>query len=83
MDANLFNSSLRNNCIGEFIDKDGDIVELYVQFNGSKNCMEIGIPCIGVKMFPLFSVEYDNDFTLDWNLQNLLDPIYSAGYSDL
>ena len=73
-----FESSLKDLCFGEFIDSNGDTVVLYIQFNDDS--MEIGTLCNSGMMRDL-SVPYDDDFSIDENLQNVFDSLMEHGYS--
>ena len=82
MTTNDFNASMRSNCLGCFVDKDGDDVVLYVQFNEINQTIEVGTAC-NVGLLVDFTVPYDDDFSLDENLQSVADAIYENGYTDL
>jgi hypothetical protein len=69
-----------NPCLGEFIDNEGDNAVLYIQFNEHTNSMEIGTVC-NSGMLVDFTVPYDDDFSIDINLQKALDEILENGYN--
>ena len=82
MKAQEFRNLLRSNCLGEYLDKDGDPVVFYLDFDDNNNSMLIGTVC-NVGFLVYFSVPYDDDFSLDENLQAAVEEIYSNGYADL
>ena len=82
MTSQEFNRSLRSNCFGEFVDQDGDTAVLYIDFDEVDNSMLIGTLC-NVGLLVDFAVQYDDDFSIDENLQAAADEIYSNGYTDL
>lgn len=82
MTTKEFNSSIRTNCFGEFLDKDGDPTVIYLDFDETENCIMVGTIC-NVGLLVDFTVSYDDDISLDGNLQNIADEIYSNGYTDL
>ena len=82
MTSQEFNRSLRSNCFGEFVDQDGDSTVLYLDFDEIKNCVLVGTVC-NVGLLVDFTVPYDDDISLDENLQNIADEIYSNGFTDL
>lgn len=82
MTTQEFNRSLRSNCFGEFLDQDGDSTVLYLDFDERKNCVLVGTIC-NVGLLVDFTVPYDDDISLDENLQNIADAIHENGYTDL
>ena len=82
MTTQEFNRSLRSNCFGEFVNQDGDTAVLYIDFDETDNCILVGTVC-NVGLLVDFTVPYDDDFSLDENLQNVADAIYENGYTDL
>ena len=81
MTTKEFNSSIRTNCFGEFLDQDGDSTVMYIDFDERKNCVLVGTIC-NVGLLVDFTVPYDDDFSIDENLQAAADEIYLNGYSD-
>ena len=77
-----FNSSIRTNCFGEYVDQNGDSTVMYIDFDERKNCVLVGTIC-NVGLLVDFTVPYDDDISLDENLQNVADAIYENGYTDL
>lgn len=82
MNAKVFNNSLRTNVFGEFKDSDNNETVLYIEFNDKKQCINVGTAS-NCGLITKFSVNYDDGFSLDENLQNVLDEIYNNGYSEL
>ena len=82
MKAEEFNNSLRTNILGEFKDSDNNETVLYIELDEERQCINIGT-CSNCGLITDFSVNYDDDFSLDENLQNVLDEIYNNGYSNL
>ena len=82
MTTQEFNRSLRSNCFGEFVDQNGDSTVMYIDFDERKNCVLVGTIC-NVGLLVDFTVPYDDDFSLDENLQSVADAIYENGYTDL
>ena len=82
MKAEDFNVSLRTNIFGEFKDSENNETVLYIEFDDEKQCINVGTAS-NCGLITDFSVNYDNDFSLDENLQSVLDEIYNNGYSDI
>ena len=80
MKKSEFENLLKTPCFGEFVDNKGNNTVLYVQFNDETNSMEIGTVC-NIGMLVDFTIPYDNDFSIDANLQNALDEILENGYN--
>ena len=77
-----FNNNLRSNIFGEFKDSENNETVLYIEFDEEKQCINVGTAS-NCGLITKFSVNYDNDFSLDENLQSVLDEIYNNGYSDI
>ena len=82
MTSQEFNRSLRSNCFGEYVDQNGDSTVFYIDFDETDNCILVGTIC-NVGLLVDFTVPYDDDFSLDENLQNVAEKIYENGYTDL
>ena len=82
MKRDEFFSSLRTNCLGEFKDSEDNEVCLFLDFNEEKQTIEVGY-ITNCGLSPEFEVEYDNYFSIDSNLENLLDRIYNNGFTDI
>ena len=82
MKAIEFNNSLRTNVFGEFKDCDNNETVLYIEFDDERQCINVGTAS-NCGLITKFSVNYDEDFSLDENLQSVLDEIYNNGYSEL
>ena len=80
MKKSEFENSLKNPCFGEFIDNEGNDTVLYIQFNENKNCMELGTVC-NIGMLVDLTIPYNDDFSLDSNLENVLNEILENGYN--
>lgn len=83
MNNKLFNESLRINCLGEFTNEEGIIEILYVDFDDEKNQIICG-GCTNAGLIPEYDMDYDDDFSLDINLQALVEKLYEEhGLSSL
>ena len=82
MKTEEFNNSLRTNTLGEFKDSDNNETVLYIEFNEEKQCINVGT-LSNCGLITDFSVDYDDDFSLDQNLENVLEEVYNNGYSVL
>ena len=82
MKAAEFNNSLRTNTFGEFKDSDNNETVLYIEFDDERQCINVGT-CSNCGLITDFSVNYDDDFSLDQNLENVLEEVYNNGYSNL
>ena len=82
MKAKEFNNSLRTNILGEFKDSENNETVLYIEFNEEKQCINVGT-LSNCGLITDFSVDYDDYFSLDQNLENVLEEVYNNGYSDL
>lgn len=80
MKKSEFENNLKTPCFGEFIDNKGDNTVLYIQFNENKNCMELGAVC-NIGMLVDLTIPYNDDFSLDSNLENVLNEILENGYN--
>ena len=80
MKKSEFENSLKNPCFGDFIDNEGNNNVLYVQFNDDTQSMEIGTLC-NIGMLVDLTIPYNNDFSLDSNLENALNEILENGYN--
>ena len=82
MTTKEFNDSLRTNCLGEYLDQDGDTAVFYIDFDEKDNSILVGTIC-NIGLLVDFTVSYDDDISFDENLQNIADAIYENGYTDL
>lgn len=82
MKANDFNSKLCSNCLGEFLDNENNETVLYIEFDEAKQCINVGTIC-NIGLLIEFSVDYDNDFSIDENLQNVMDEVYNNCFSNI
>ena len=77
-----FNNSLRTNILGEFKDSDNNETVLYIDFDETKQCINVGT-LSNCGLIAKFSINYDDDFSLDQNIENVLEEVYNNGYSEL
>lgn len=77
-----FYSEIRSNCLGEFIDNENNETVLYIEFNEEKQCINVGTIC-NTGLLIEFSVYYDNDLSIDENLQNVVEEVYNNGFIDI
>ena len=82
MKTKEFNNSLRTNVLGEFKDSENNETVLYIEFDEKEQCINVGTAS-NCGLITEFSVNYDNDFSLDQNIENVLEEVYNNGYSDL
>ena len=82
MKAAEFNNSLRTNVLGEFKDSDNNETVLYIEFDDERQCINVGTSS-NCGLITKFSINYDDDFSLDQNLENVLEEVYNNGYSEL
>jgi len=82
MNAAEFNKSLRTNTFGEFKDSENNETVLYIEFDETKQCINVGTIC-NTGLLIEFSVYYDNDLSIDENLQNVLEEVYNNGFIDI
>jgi hypothetical protein len=82
MKAAEFNNSLRTNILGEFKDSENNETVLYIEFDDERQCINVGT-LSNCGLITYFSVNYDNDFSLDQNLENVLEEVHNYGYSEL
>ena len=82
MNSAEFNKSLRTNIFGEFKDSENNTAVLYIEFEDERHCINVGTAS-NCGLMTEFSVNYDDDFSLDQNLENVLEEVYNNGYSDL
>lgn len=77
-----FLASLRSVCLGAFCDKEDNECILYVDFNDENQCMEVGTAC-NCGFIIKFEVAYDDDFSIDGNIENLMEECYSYGFESI
>mgnify|MGYP003413117775 FL=1 len=77
-----FYSEIRSNCLGEFIDNENNETVLYIEFDEEKQCINVGT-CSNCGLITYFSVNYDDDFSLDQNLENVMEEVYNNGFIDI
>ena len=82
MNSAEFNNSLRTNILGEFKDSENNATVLYIEFDDEGQCINVGTVS-NCGLITEFSVNYDDDLSLDQNLENVLEEVYNNGYSDL
>ena len=77
-----FLNSLSSICLGAFLDSKKNETVLYLDFNEDKECIEVGSVC-NAGLVVDFTVNYDNDFTICENIQNVMDELYNNGFTDI
>ena len=77
-----FLASLRSICLGAFYDKENNECILYVDFNEEKQCMEVETAC-NCGLIIKFEVAYDDGFSIDSNLENVMEECYSYGFESI
>lgn len=82
MKAIEFNNSLRTNILGEFKDSENNETVLYIEFDDKRQCINVGTVS-NCGLITEFSVNYDDNFSLGQNLENVLEEVYNNGYSDI
>lgn len=82
MNSAEFNNRLRTNILGGFKDFYGNCTVLYIEFDEERQCINVGTAS-NCGLIIDFSVSYDDDFSLDQNLENVLEEVYNNGYSEL
>ena len=75
-------AEFNNNIFGEFKDSENNETVLYIEFNEEKQCINVGT-LSNCGLITEFSVNYDDDSSLEQNLESVLYEIYNNGYSDL
>lgn len=73
-----FNSSIRTNCLGEF-SKESDIVVIYVDFDENSNELIAG-DITNAGIIPIVRLPYDNDFSIDKNIESVVEMLIDEGY---
>lgn len=82
MKAKEFNNSLRTNILGEFKDSENNETVLYIEIDEERQYINVGT-VTNCGLITDFSVDYNDNFYLDQNLENVLKEVYNNGYSDL
>ena len=77
-----FLASLRSVCLGAFCDKENNECILYVDFNDEKQCIEVGTAC-NCGFIIEFEVAHDEDFSIDCNLENVMEECFSYGFESI
>ena len=77
-----FLASLRSICLGSFCDKENNECILYVDFNDEKQGMEVGTAC-NWGLIVKFEVAYDDGFSIDSNLESVMEECYSYGFESI
>lgn len=74
-----FNNSIRTNCLGEFIDKEENVCVIYVDYRDETNELIAGNVC-NTGIIPITSIDYNDDFSIDANIEILWDKLEELGY---
>lgn len=73
---------MRTDVLGEFKDSEGETRVFHIDYDSKTHKLVAGGET-NSGVIPEVSIDYDSDFSLDKNLQTLIDAVYSAGYTDI
>ena len=74
-----FNGSIRSNCLGEFLDNEGNTNVIYIGYRDDTNELIAGNVCNTV-IIPITSIYYDDDLSIDANIEILWDKLDYIGF---
>lgn len=74
-----FSKLIRTNILGEYIDRDGDISVMYIDFVESEQTFVAGTMC-NIGLIAKVSLPFDEYYTLDQHIEVLHELIGEQGY---
>ena len=74
-----FNNSIRTNCLGEFLDNDENTSIIYIEYKDSTNEL-VALWSCNIGLIPITSIDYDDDLSIDANIEILWDKLDYIGY---
>lgn len=79
MTSKEFNNGIRNNILGEFTDKDGNVEIIYIEYIDSENELIAGT-LTNVGLIGITSIKYNDSLHIDSNIEILIDKLEELGY---
>lgn len=79
MTTKEFNNSIIYNCLGEFLDNEGNANVIYIGYRDDTNELIAGNICNTV-IIPITSIYYDDDLSIDANIEILWDKLDYIGF---
>ena len=79
MSISKFENKIRTSILGEFMDKDGNVSVMYIEYKDSSNELIAGT-ATNIGLIKEASIIYDNDFHIDANIEALCDKLEELGY---
>lgn len=79
MTTKEFNNSIISNCLGEFLDNEGNTNVVYIEYRDDTNELIAGNVCNTV-IIPITSIDYDDDLSIDANIEILWDKLDYIGF---
>lgn len=79
MTTKEFNNSIISNCLGEFLDNEGNTNVIYIEYRDETRELIAGTVC-NTGLIPITSIIYDNDYHVDANIEILWDKLEELGY---
>ena len=79
MTTKEFNNSIISNCLGEFLDNEGNTNVIYIEYRDETRELIAGTVC-NTGLILITSIIYDNDYHVDANIEILWDKQEELGY---
>lgn len=79
MTTKEFNNCIISNCLGEFLDNEGNTNVIYIGYRDDTNELIAGNVCNTV-IIPITSIDYDDDLSIDANIEILWDKLDYIGF---
>lgn len=79
MTTKEFNNSIIYNCLGEFLDNEGNTNVIYIGYRDDTNELIAGNVC-NIGIIPITSIDYDDDLSIDANIEILWDKLDYIGF---
>lgn len=79
MTTKEFNNSIISNCLGEFLDNEGNTNVIYIEYRDDTNELIAGNAC-NTGIIPITSIDYADDLSIDANIEILWDKLDYIGF---
>lgn len=79
MTSKEFNNSIRSNCLGEFLDKEGNVCVIYIDYIDETGELIAGIVC-NTGLIPITSIIYYDNYHIDTNIEAIWDKLEDLGF---
>lgn len=76
-----FYKNIRTNILGEYIDRDGNVAVIYVDFLESEQEIIAGTMC-NIGLIGIVSIEYNKYHSLDKHFELINEMLHEKGYTN-